>query len=226
MIRLPRSTNPTGIIRQEGRNLLASLAKGTPPPPGRATLSAAQVWCDPDWYGAYSGGMAPENTNFASDFYVLCIGYALALVADGHPNATLWATLARSILQMDLQHSVALPNAGGPAGALAGAGQESPGYTSHAALSWLAEAPLLQSIAGWDPLTQDPRFAAAVVFFYHASTPWAYHFLGPAAAINSAMTGRWLLPLGDTHPNSLNYTQVRTMALLRRQGAGTLPRRE
>jgi len=199
------NTNPTGIVRHEGEALLANLNKGVVPAPGRPTLSAAQVWCDPDWYAAYQGDMAPENTNFASDFYQMCIGYSAAVST--HPNASVFKGIAVGVFTMDLYHSVGLASTSTPA-ARSGAGQESPGYTSHASGAWLAEWPVLQRYYGWDAMTADPRLPAAINFFYHASTPWAYHFLGPAAADNANMGGRWLLPLGDTHPNSLNYTQA------------------
>jgi hypothetical protein len=224
-------TNPTHTIRAQGRALLASLAAGTPPPPGLATLSSACVYCDPDWYGAYWGHFAPENSNFFTDFSVVCLGYAMAVAGGGHPTAgPFFAALARSLWDADLAHSITLVD-GPPAdsrsseggrsssaaaaaasspspAALAGAGQESPGYTSHALDSWLAEAPLLARYVNYSDAPTHPRLLAAVDYLFRTSVPFPYHFAGPAAADPSSILGRWVLPLGDTHPTSTNLSSL------------------
>ena len=201
------ATNPTGSVRQQGAALLASLASiSTTPPAGLATLGAANAFCDPDWWGAYAGHSSPENPNFFSDWSALCIGYALAVAARGHPRAAAWCSLARAVFDDDLRHSVALPS---------GAGQESPGYTAHAAASWLAKAPALDAICpnASAPAAAHPRLRAAVAFLLRTAQPWAYHFLGAAAAHNGdALRGRLVLPLGDTHPTSTNLSALSAAA--------------
>ena len=53
------------------------------------------------------------------------------------------------------------------------------------------------------PIT-DPSVLALQV-----SQPFAAHFIGPDAASDpSTIAGRFVLPLGDTHPTSVNYTQI------------------
>lgn len=139
----------------------------------------------------------------------MCTAYALSVVAQGHPLAARFAELALGLWGSDLFHSITMPGAPSPtcpaqAPLRGGAGAESPGYTAHALASWLKEAPLLERYTG-NATTADPRFLAAIGFLYRVSQPWAYHFVGPAAANNSWMGGRFILPLGDTHPTSVNY---------------------
>jgi len=52
---------------------------------------------------------------------------------------------------------------------------------------------------------KESRFAAAVSFFEHVSQPFAWHFAGANASRPDSYWGRWLLPLGDTHPGQLPY---------------------
>jgi hypothetical protein len=198
-------TNPTHpAVRHVGIALLASLAGGnaTAPPAGTATLGAANAYCDPDWWGSYVGNASPENANFFTDWSKLCLGWALAVALRGHPRAAYWCAVARGVWEHDLRHSVTLPS---------GAGQESPGYESHALDSWIAEAPLLDAICpnASAPAAAHPRLRAAAAFLYRTSTPWAFHFLGPAAADNGdVLRGRFGLPLGDTHPTVINLSSI------------------
>lgn len=145
----------------------------------------------------------------------MCTAYALSVIAQGHPLADRYAQLVLGLWQSDLYYSVTMPGAPDstcPAQAplRGGAGAESPGYTSHALASWLKEAPLLERYTG-NATTRDPRFLAAIGFLYRVSQPWAYHFIGPAAANNSWLGGRSILPLGDTHPGSVNYSNYRSV---------------
>jgi hypothetical protein len=198
------TTNPTHSVRQRGNALLASLAGGaaSAPPAGLATLAAANSFCDPDWWGSYVGYSSPENPNFFTDWSKLCLGWSLAVALRGHPRAPFFCALARGVWEADLRHAVALPS---------GAGQESPGYTAHALGSWVAEAPLLDRLCpnASAPAVAHPRLRAAAGFLLRTSQPWAYHFLGPAAARNDDVArGRFVLPMGDTHPTSANFTQI------------------
>ena len=198
------ATDPTHTVRAQGKALLAALAGGaaTAPPAGLATLAAANTYCDPDWWGSYVGFSSPENPNFYTDFSKLCLGWSLAVALRGHPRAPFYCALARGVWEADLRHSIALPS---------GAGQESPGYTAHALGSWVSEAPLLDAICpnASAPAHAHPRLTAASAFLLRTSQPWAYHFLGPAAADNGdAPRGRFVLPLGDTHPTSTNFTAL------------------
>jgi hypothetical protein len=194
-------TDPTHTVRAQGKALLLSLANvSTAPPAGLAAAASANFYCDPDWWGAYIGFSSPENPNFWTDWSKLCIGWSLALALRQHPRATSYCALARGVWEFDLFHSVALPS---------GAGQESPGYTAHALSSWVLEAPLLDAICpnATHPAATNPRLLSSLAFLLRTSQPWAFHFLGDAAANNSDLLGgRFVLPLGDTHPTSANFT--------------------
>jgi hypothetical protein len=201
-------TDPTHTVRARGVSLLKSLTnKSTAPLPGISSSAAANTYCDPDWWGSYTGFSSPENPNFFTDWSKLCLGWSLALVVNNHPRSNSYCALARGIWELDLYHSIALPS---------GAGQESPGYTAHALASWLAEAPLLDQICPnvTNPARSHPRLIAAVYFLIRTSQPWAYHFIGGAAINNSdALNGRFVLPLGDTHPTSTNFSQLVNLLL-------------
>lgn len=196
-------TDPTHTVRAQGVNLLKSLAnKSTAPLPGIEAAASANTYCDPDWWGSYIGFSSPENPNFFTDWSKLCLGWSLALVLNNHPRSSAYCALARGIWELDLYHSIALPS---------GAGQESPGYTAHALASWLNEAPLIDQLCPnvTHPAQSHPRLIAAVQFLLRTSQPWAYHFLGDVALNNSdVLKGRYVLPLGDTHPTSTNFSQL------------------
>jgi hypothetical protein len=196
-------TDPTHTVRAQGAALLRSLANAsTAPAAGLASAAAAQFYCDPDWWGAYLGFSSPENPNFFTDWSKLCLGWSLALALRAHPRAAAYCALARGVWELDLAHSVALPS---------GAGQESPGYTAHALASWLVEAPLLDALCpnATQPAATHPRLLRALAFLLRTSQPWAYHFLGGAAGNNSdLLRGRFVLPLGDTHPTSTNFSAL------------------
>lgn len=197
------NTDPTHTVRRQGQALLASLASpSTAPHANLTTLASANTYCDPDWWGSYVGYSSPENPNFFTDWSKLCMGWSLAVALRGHPQAPFYCSLARGVWEADLYHSITLPS---------GAGQESPGYTAHAMSSWVYEAPLLDAICpnATHPAVTHPRLVAGVGFLLRTSTPWAYHFLGGAAANNSDLLhGRFVLPLGDTHPTSTNFTAL------------------
>lgn len=73
--------------------------------------------------------------------------------------------------------------------------------------AWLGDAPIYSKYFNVDP-TQDPRLLAAVGFQFQLAHPFNYHHLGAAAADPSAWSNRYITPIGDTHPNSVNYTEV------------------
>jgi hypothetical protein len=197
------NTDPTHTVRHQGQVLLQSLQSlATAPPPTLETLAAANTYCDPDWWGSYVGFSSPENPNFFTDWSKLCLGWSLAVALRGHPQAPFYCSMARGVWEADLYHSITMPS---------GAGQESPGYTAHAMSSWVYEAPLLDAICpnATHPATSHPRLVAGVGFLLRTSNPWAYHFLGDAASNNSDLLhGRMVLPLGDTHPTSTNFTAL------------------
>ena len=194
-------TDPTHTVRAQGKALLLSLTNAsTAPAAGLDAAASANFYCDPDWWGAYVGFSSPENPNFWTDWSKLCIGWSMALALRQHPRASAYCNLARSVWDFDLLHSVALPS---------GAGQESPGYTAHALSSWVVEAPLLDAICpnATHPAAAHPRLLSSLAFLLRTSQPWAYHFLGSAAANNTDLLGgRFVLPLGDTHPTSTNFS--------------------
>ncbi len=196
-------TDPTHSVRAQGAALLRSLANATTAPAaGLAAAASANFYCDPDWWGSYVGFSSPENPNFFTDWSKLCLGWSLALALRAHPRAPAYCALARGVWELDLLHSIALPS---------GAGQESPGYTAHALASWIVEAPLLDAICpnATHPAASHPRLLGALAFLLRSSQPWAYHFLGGAAANNSdLLRGRFVLPLGDTHPTSTNFSAL------------------
>jgi len=210
------ATNPTHTLRQKARALNKDILAGKLPPASLDTLVFVNQMLDPDWYGLYRGYVSPENNNFATDFLRPAVLTAVGLVAgspsvdrlapDGHavadtlrhPCARSFIALAQQSLQMDLSHSITLPS---------GATQEAPGYLGHAMEAWVDDAPIYRKYFGVDPAL-DPRLLAAVDFQFQLAHPFNYHMLGAAAANPGSWTGRYITPIGDTHPNSVNYTAL------------------
>lgn len=191
-------------IRERGAALLAALGgNGSDVPPASVcSLSAANVWCDPDFYGAYVGYGSPERPEDFTAFSAMCVGHALSVVARGHPNASYWCGVSWGTWQHDTRHSVALPS---------GAGQAAPGYLAAAVDTRAVIAPLLDRycpLSNGSRAVDDPRLVAAVGFLQRTSQPWAFHFAGPAAADPASPQGRVVLPQGDTRPGSVDFVAL------------------
>jgi len=177
--------NPTGPQRQMGRAALKDALAGKVG--DRSTLTRVQDWLHPDIYGSSWLGWSPENPNFFSDFSRPAIAWTAQLKA--HPRFAELRQAAEDCLRQDMYHSVTLPG---------GAGQECPGYLTHALGLWGApddadDKAKAQSVAaicvrdlGFDPRTWD-RYLAAKDFLRRISQP--------DGAIRRA------LPMGDTHPD-------------------------
>ena len=179
------ATNPTHTLRQTARAIVSNLAKGQLPALDLCTISSM---ADPDWYGLYRGGMGPENNNFATDF--MRVPMLKSLATYGTKYQSVFQTLVVEMARMDLYYSVSDTS---------GAGAESPGYTEHAMESWMTDAPYYAKYFGFDT-RKESRYQAAVKFLYRTSQPFAYHFLQANASRPDKLSGRYLLPLGDTHP--------------------------
>ena len=180
------TTDPTNIMRALARGIVKGLDRGQPPPLDLCRISA-QV--DPDWYGLYRGNVSPENNNFATDF--MRVPLLLMTATRSHAEAARFRQLAQQLVDMDLFYSVALPS---------GAGAESPGYTLHAMNAWIHDARYYATYFGFDT-RQSPRLQAAARFLLRTSQPFASHFVGAHnASLPGSLWGRFILPLGDTHP--------------------------
>ncbi|MFP4106534.1 MAG: hypothetical protein ACLFVU_10650, partial [Phycisphaerae bacterium] len=164
--------NPTGFWRSMSRNAMRSAGKGSG---NLSTLTHVQVMLDPDMYGSYWNYTSPENPNFFTDFIKRPIGEGTNL--RNHPRFKEIAKQVEQKLREDLYHSVTLPG---------GAGQECPGYLSHAIHQYKAMAPICKKYYGFDP-TDWPRYKAAQQFLYKLSQP-------------RGGGGRVFHPGGDTHP--------------------------
>lgn len=223
------NTNPTGGLRGEARSLNKNILSGKTPTPSLSALVTVNSMFDPDWYGLYRGYVSPENNNFATDFMRPAILTAVAMVADNssgglqffenddpnppkHPKHPLpppqkhplWqrvVTLVQQAFQMDLFFSITMPS---------GATQEAPGYLGHAMEAWLGDAPIYKKYFGFDPVN-DLRLVQAVSFQFQMGHPFNFHMLGAAAADPSKWSNRYITPIGDTHPNSVNYTELIAM---------------
>eukprot|EP00039_Didymoeca_costata_P016563 m.298961 g.298961 ORF g.298961 m.298961 type:complete len:519 (-) comp16412_c2_seq15:4641-6197(-) len=193
-------TNPTHTLRQIARVLQKQLLAGNFPKAGLNELATISSMFDPDWYGLYYGQVSPENNNFYTDFVRVPMLTCVAVVGGNvtHPLNEQFKTVTQQALAADTFHSVTLPG---------GASQEAPGYLGHAMSSWLGDAPLYAKYMGFDP-SKDPRILAAVDFQFQLSHPFNYHALGSAAADPSKYENRYITPIGDTHPNSVNYTNL------------------
>lgn len=164
--------NPTGMLRQQGRNAIKDAARGKDG--WFSELTHGQWILHPDTYGSYWLGWSPENPNFFTDLMKVGVGQLAQL--SRHPA---WPRLREQIiatLRTDLYHSVTLPG---------GAGQECPGYLHHALHQWHQLAPMLAERCDID-LTSWPRYGAAVDFLARVSTPQ-----GPRRDGH---------PAGDSHP--------------------------
>lgn len=214
------ATNPTHSLRQVARALNKNILAGKLPPPSLDTLATVNQMLDPDWYGLYRGYVSPENNNFVTDFIRPALLTAVGLVADTagtsaapqgtasgkppppppqkHPCATQFTALVQQAFAMDLFHSVTMPS---------GATQEAPGYLGHAMEAWLGDAPIYKQYFGFDPTT-NPRITAAIDFQFQLGHPFNWHALGAVAADPSAWAHRYITPIGDTHPGSVNYTAL------------------
>eukprot|EP00730_Choanoeca_flexa_P018700 TRINITY_DN9108_c0_g1_i1.p1 TRINITY_DN9108_c0_g1~~TRINITY_DN9108_c0_g1_i1.p1 ORF type:complete len:719 (+),score=139.72 TRINITY_DN9108_c0_g1_i1:175-2157(+) len=187
------ATNPTHTLRSIAKGIVAALAQGKLPELDLCTISAM---LDPDWYGMYRGGMSPENNNFATDF--MRVPMLKLLAGYGTKYESLFKQLVKELAQMDLYYSV---------NDKSGAGAESPGYTEHALESWMTDAPYYAKYYGYDT-RKESRYQAGVHFLYKTSQPFAYHFLGSNASRPDKLFGRYILPLGDTHPSVSLYNDV------------------
>jgi len=168
------NTNPTGMLRRQGRNALKDALAGKT----RGGLGAAyecQARFDADWYGLYEHGWSPINPNFYTDFIKLPIAQAAML--RNEPCGQRVRQLAEDALRRDMAYAVTLPG---------GAGQECPGYQAHAAQQWQAMQPLAKKYLGFDP-AQWPQWQATGQFILHSSQP-----VGDGK--------RAFHPGGDTHP--------------------------
>lgn len=163
--------NPTGSIRGMGRGAVANAGK----PGNRSTLSSVQAMLDPDCYGYYYNHWGPINPNFATDLLRVPIARTTQLKA--HPNFEKFRKMAEDAFRMDVEHTITMPG---------GAGQESPGYTTHAMGAWASLAPICREHLGFDPMKW-PRVQEGARFIVKTSQP-----LGDGQ--------RRILPLGDTHP--------------------------
>ena len=195
------ATNPTHMLRGLARSLNADIIKGELPSPTLATLVTVNQMFDPDWYGLYRGFTSPENNNFATDFIRPAMLTAVGLVARQHPCSATFTQLVTRMFQSDLFHSITMPS---------GATQEAPGYLAHALDAWLADAPIYRQYFGFDPLTS-PRLCAGVAYLFQLAHPFNFHVLGDAAADPSSWRGRYIVPIGDTHPNSVNYSTLQQL---------------
>eukprot|EP00912_Choanoflagellata_sp_UC4_P002227 UC4_evm1s1408 len=92
-----------------------------------------------------------------------------------------------------------------------GASQEAPGYLSHAMQAWVDDAPIFQKYFKFDPIL-DLRFKAAIDFLFQLAQPFNHHELGDRAADPSQWSGRYITPIGDTHPNSVNYSWLQNIS--------------
>ncbi len=167
------STNPTSVRRQQGRNAIKDALAGKQG--DLSTLFAAQQSLDPDWYGTYDNFWSPENPNFFTDFHKVSMGLVAQL--RDHPQFEVLRSKAEAVFRSDVDHSVTLPG---------GAGQECPGYLSHAITQWREMLPVCQKYLKFDPSTW-PRWKAAGQFIAQTSQP-----MGDGK--------RDFHPGGDTHP--------------------------
>ena len=219
---LGEETNPTAGLRGQARSLNKNILAGNTPTPSLGALVTVNSMFDPDWYGLYRGYVSPENNNFATDFMRPAILTAVGMIADNsskvreqlnnppkhpkhphalpqkHPYWKRFVTMVQQAFQMDLFHSVTMPS---------GATQEAPGYLGHAMDAWLDDAPIYRQYFGFDPI-KDARLMQAVAFQFQLAHPFNYHMLGAAAADSSKWANRYITPIGDTHPNSVNYTEL------------------
>jgi len=163
--------NPTGGIRGAGRAAVRSAGRQG----NLSELTRVQVLFDNDAYGSYWNYWSPENPNFYTDY--IRVPVALTTQLKKHPDFKEYAKLAEQKFRADLYHSVTLPG---------GAGQECPGYTSHAMHAWQDLAPICKEHLGFDA-TRWPRFKAGASFLLHVSQP-----IGGGQ--------RRCHPGGDTHP--------------------------
>lgn len=170
--------NPTGFWRQMGKNAVRNAGKTND---SLSQLTYNQWLMHPDVYGSYWLFHSPENPNFFTDFIKVPIGEMAQL--RNHPQFPKLAKMVEQKFHEDLYHSVTLPG---------GAGQECPGYLSHAIHAWEQMAPMCKQYFGFDPRDW-PRFQAAKSFLLHTSQPVA-----PGQ--------RWAHPGGDTHPTGPKIT--------------------
>ena len=217
------ATNPTHALRQIARELNKDILQGKLPMPSLSALVTVNQMFDPDWYGFYYGYISPENNNFATDFIRPAILTAVGLVADnfstihpadsfgdkpvqsapfyGHPCKDAFISLVQQAVQMDFSHSITMPS---------GATQEAPGYLVHAMEAWVDDASIYHKFFGMNILT-NPRLLASVDFLFQMAHPFNYHMLGVRAADPSRWGGRYITPIGDTHPSSVNYSKLQDM---------------
>ena len=197
------ATNPTHNLRQIARALNKNIQKGILPPQSLATLATVNQMLDPDWYGGgYFGYVSPENNNFFTDFVRVPILSAVSLVASlPHPQHTCaktFITVIQQALRSDLFHSITMPS---------GATQEAPGYLGHSMEAWVGDAPIYQKYFNVNPIN-NPLLQAAVGFLFQLGHPFNWHELGAGAAHPETWSGRYITPIGDTHPHSVNYTEL------------------
>ena len=217
------ATNPTHTLRQIARELNKDILQGKLPLPSLSTLVTVNQMFDPDWYGFYYGYISPENNNFATDFIRPAILTAVGLVAstprdirptgsfgsnsvlstplDGHPCKDAFILLVQQVVKTDLFHSITMPS---------GATQEAPGYLVHAMEAWVDDASIYQKFFGMNILT-NARLLASVDFLFQIAHPFNYHMLGVQAADPNRWSGRYITPIGDTHPSSVNYSKLQAM---------------
>lgn len=163
--------NPTGPLRGQGRQALASASKEG----DLSTLYRVQVMMHPDAWGSYWNYWSPENPNFFTDFMKVPI--ALTAQLRNHPQFERFRAAAEAKLREDLYHSFTLSG---------GAGQECPGYSLYAAKHIADMAPMCREYLKFDP-TQWEQFKAGAYFQKRISQP------------DGAV--RRQLPMGDTHPD-------------------------
>lgn len=193
------SSNPTGPLRHLGEDTISSIAQGKLPAADRGTLGLMQAYLDPDWLGGYWGHRSPENNNFNTDAVRYPIALSMGLT--GHPQfKARLLPLVQAVFESDLEHSLFL----------SGASSEAQGYMGHAQVAWFSYVDLFRKYwDGYDATkAADGRLLKGAEFEYELGQPFAWHFVGAAAARPDTWGGRWMLPTGDTHPQQSNYSVV------------------
>ncbi|MCX7917833.1 MAG: heparinase II/III-family protein [bacterium] len=181
------SSNPTGSIRAQGRNLTKNIRNGKLPSENINTLSLFQQYIDPDFWGYPYNGWSPINPNFYTDFIRIPISLLTGLKS--HPLYPMFLEHLKKLLNYHLSASIIMPK---------GAGTECPGYLWYA-LTVLADMDEVSKILGIE-LLNDERIKSAISFLLRTTQP-----------IGNGQ--RKILPMGDTHPPGPTFEELNEFAI-------------